>query len=139
MMSQCTVPTVHDAKHRDSGEEYRLNVPNPFLIALPREGENEGLQVDNEASTGRSNAPLKGPPVYIMDDVSPSQETSMDTKTVPLRFVVMLALITQKFTRFFVGLLSMIKALFYVDSISSNNQVPEVSEAAKQEHILAEE
>ena len=51
----------------------------------------------------------------------------------------MLALITQKFTRFFVGLLSLIKALFHVDSIPSNNQVPEVSEAAKQEHILAEE
>ena len=65
MMSQCTVPTVHDAKHRDSGEEDRQNVPNPFLIALPREGENEGPKVDNDAFTGRSNAPLKGPTVYI--------------------------------------------------------------------------
>ena len=74
-----------------------------------------------------------------MDDVSPSQETSMVTKTVQLRVVVMLALITQKFTRLFVGLLSLIKALFHVDSIPSNNQVPEVSEAAKQEQILAEE
>ena len=51
----------------------------------------------------------------------------------------MLALITQKFTRFFVGLLSLIKALFYADPIPSNNQVPEVSEAANQEQILAAE
>ena len=137
-MSQCTVPTVHDAKHRDPGEDLRQNVPNPFLIALPRDDEKEEHQVDNDASTGRSNAPLKGPPVNVTENVSPSRDTSMDTKIVQLKVVVMLALITHKLTRFFVGLLSLIKALFQSDHTSNNGQVEKLSEAVNQEQIFTE-
>ena len=58
-ISRITVPTVHDAKVKNSVEESNQQVPNPFLITIPVDSIYDESPANADAPTCRSNVPLK--------------------------------------------------------------------------------